>query len=335
MSSRLANTIFQGRSTEAMLVVDAYEVSDSAPRNTVYESAKGIYNGAVKTLTTDKDSVQKLATLVRDYQTGYVDKTSMMTRALGIMGSSLPSLLGGLAGGLKDKITAYAGTGISDNLSKAYDVVSKAGSTYINSSNYGETYALTQIVSELMGDPDLLDFINVEAETSILAGIANELIAYGIPGMVGEMINQNQSERVRYGAWSYVSESAINYSNLDYLNQSIDYIGWSGVLERIPDAVIRIPEQFVFPPSIKPEQYDNQLTELVNTIARIDPHWDEEIRDGKWVKSLKPYATASDDAKTLFSKREPYRSLFLAAQGVEDKRVKDVMLELYPNAFIS
>lgn len=335
MSSRLSSTIFQGRSTEQMLAVDAYEVIDSAPRNTIYDSAKGIYGTAIQTLKTDKDSVTKLASLVRDYNTGYLDKTAMMTRALGIMGSSLPSLLGGLAGGLKDKITAFAGEGISPAITKAYDVVSKATSTYIQSADYDQTYALTQVMGELLDDPDLLDFINVEAESSILGAIANEAIAYGMPGLVSDMIANNKSDRVRYNAWSYVSESSINYSNFEYLNFSLDQIGSTGVLQQVPDAVVRIPEHYTFPVSVKPNQYEGLLAEMVETIARIDPHWNQELRNGEWVYSLRAYMRASADAKTLFSKQEPHRSLFMAADMVRETPVRDVMTTLYPNAYIS
>lgn len=335
MVGRLAETIFQTRSIDDLITQDPYKVSDSTPRNTIYDSARGIYGDAIKTLRTDKNSLANLTRLMGDYKRGYVDKADMFTQALGMMGTSLPGLLGGMAGNLKKKMETFAGKEITDAASKAYTILSKGAQIVINSTDYDGTYNITQMANELLGDADLLEFINIEAESSIIGAIASEAIAYGIPGIVTEIIEMNNSDEVQWNSWSYVSYASIEYSNIYYLNQSINVIGAPGVLAQTPDAVVMIPANYKMPEGLKPSQYLAELTELVNTIKRIDPYWDKEVRNGVYVPSLKPYINATPDAHTLFMQRDPERLMSMASRGMTTKTCREVIVDLYPNALVS
>ncbi len=53
---RLADSIFQGRPSDKLLVKDTYEITNQEERNSVFDTVKGIYSDAIGGLRTNTRS---------------------------------------------------------------------------------------------------------------------------------------------------------------------------------------------------------------------------------------------------------------------------------------
>jgi hypothetical protein len=334
MPGALANTIFQGNSRDAMIVEDAYKISTNETRNSVFEASKGIYKDAVKGMYANKGSVRELASILRDAKNGNVDKVDMLGRTLGMFGSSLPSLLGTLGGTLKNKLEAVAGDFISDDAKKFISVIYNNASTLIGVADVNNAESLLEFVSELTGNSELAQFVNLEAESALIAGLANELMSFGIPELVDEAIQQARDERVRANAWAYISTTAVNGSDLQMVSKIIDEIGLTKFLENNPDAINSILSGFFFGTNDTVDKYEAKFVELTNLLVKINVNWNKYLRNGEYIPSLGPYIAASADAKTLFYLHEPHKTLTMTAKGKQPRSMTDVIKGMYPDAYI-
>jgi len=334
MPGALANTIFQGNSRDAMIVEDAYKISTNETRNSVFEASKGIYKDAVKGMYANKGSVRELASILQAAKNGNVDKVDMLGRTLGAFGSSLPSLLGTLGGTLKNKLESVAGDYISDDAKKFISVLYNNASTLISVADVNDAQSLLEFVSELTGNSELAQFVNLEAESALIAGLANELMSFGIPELVDEAIQQARDERVRANAWAYISTTAVNGSDLAMIDKIINEIGLTKFLENNPDAINSILAGFFFGTNDTVDKYPAKFTELTTLLTKINAHWSEYLRGGVYVANLGPYISASVDAKTLFYLYEPHKTRTMAAKGKQPRGVVDVIKGMYPDAYI-
>lgn len=335
MVGRLSSTIFQGDSDKAVLVEDAYKISKTETRNTMYDSVKGIYADAVDGLYANKRSPKQLASIIMAAKKGTINRSEMIERALGAMGSSLPALLGQIGGTLKNKIGDVAGTLIGPNAKKNLEVVFNNIPLLLSTTNVKDTEGLFEVIAEITGNSDLAKMIDVEAESAIIAAIASSLMTYGIPELVDYVIEESRSEQVRWNAWQYISIDAVYGADLAGINKVIDMIGLVAFLERNPDAINQILSSFFFGTADTVNTYPAKRTELLATLNRINPRWMLYDRNGKDVPNLEPFQVASANARTLFWLESPEREYCLAAENFPKRSVSSVILELYPEAFVS
>lgn len=335
MAKSLSSTIFQNNAQSAVLVEDAYKVSTKETRNSMYDSVKGVYADAVSGIYSNKGSATTLIGLIKQSQTGNISRADMLSRALGAMGTSLPSLLGTLGGTIKNKISDVAGDMIGPDAAKTVDVIYNNLGTLVKVASVGNAEDLAKFVSELTGRSDLMQLINIEAESAIISAMATELMSFGIPGIVDDLIESSQSPQVSANAWAYISTDAINGSDLVTVNKVIDKIGLAAFIERNPDAVNMLLQMFFFGTNDTPDTYVAKRAELLATLVRINPNWSKYSRNGVMVDNLEPFSLASKDAKTLFYLAEPERSVCLLALSYKKSNVSTVIGDLYPKALVA
>jgi len=335
MSRRLSDSIFQGRSTDAMVVDDAYQISTGETRNSVYDSAKSVFSDAIKGLGTNKNSVNELTRLIMDARNGTVDKQDMFTRALGAMGTSLPGLLGTMGGALKNQLAGVAGTMIGPDAQKAVEVLYNNIPLLVSTTNVKDTADLISLVQELTGNSELASLINVEAESAVIAGIAGALMDYGIGDLVDDVVNMSRSDTVKMNALSYLSSQSVAGADLDTINKILDQLGLVKFLENNPNAVKDILSAYYLGTDDTPDTYPAKRDKLITTLARIDAHWYQRLRGGNYVLALDAFTVASTDAKKLLTLDDPWRTYLLAGTGRTAQAPADVIKALYPNAYIS
>lgn len=335
MTRRLSDSIFQGRGTDGMVVDDAYQISTGETRNSVYESAKGIFSDAIKGLQTNKQSIGELTRLVLDSKNGTVNKGEMFSRALGALGTSLPGLLGTLGGTLKNKIGGAAGELIGPDAQKAVEVLYNNVPTLLSTTNVKDSEDLISLIQELTGNSELAGLINIEAESAVIAGIAGTLLDYDIPNLLDDVLDMSRSDTVRYNAMAYISTRAVAGADLDTVNKIIDTIGLSMFLENNPNAIKDIVGSFYLGSEETPDQWPAKRDKMITLLNRIDAHWFEYNRNGEWVINLQTFSWSSGDTKKLFLLDLPWRTYQLASTGWQAQNVSAVEKELYPNAWIT
>lgn len=331
--SRLSNTIFQGRSTDAMIAIDAYEISKSTPTNNVYDTVRGIYADTIGKIQTDKGTGVRLSELIVRAKTTKMSKADLLNGALSAMGTDLPNLLGKLGGSLKDRVAETAGTLLGDDAKRAVEVLYNDAGMLIEASNVKDARDLLDFIGGVT-NADLIRFVDIEAESAILAAVAQELMAYNAPDILDDLIETSSSERVKLNVYSYIGATAISGSDLPTVNKILDKIGLNKFLEFNPDAIDQILSSYT-KGFDGVESYPQRRELLVSTLQRIDPHWNKVLRSGSYVTNLGRYSLASDHARIVLSIQEPDRTYCMAAKAYTSRSVNSVVKELYPDAYIS
>lgn len=332
---RLADSIFQGRSSDVLVVEDAYKIASSENRNTLYDSVKGIYSDSVKSLSTNSSSITDLVRLIADAKSGYVDKPEMMTRALGLMGSSLPSLLGQLGGSLKNTLTETFGEFVGDGADMAVSIFHDGAEILTHVTDVTGAGDLVNMVKEMTGSLELGNLINIEAESAILSGMMSSLMDNGIPELIDDVIDIASCDGVRDNAMIWVSGAAILDSNMGLITKVIDTVGVPKFLSENPNGVNDILQSYDIGADTLLATYSTKRTELLGVLDSIDVNWDKVSRNGELVPNLGAYAGMSDSAKKLLTMGEPHLTNALVAEHFEASTPKMVINTLYPNAYIA
>lgn len=335
MGSRLSNTIFQTNGRDAMIVEDAYRISNDQPKNTIFDSAKGIYSDGIEGLKTNTSSVRELTNLIMGAKRGTVDKADMFERALSAMGSSLPSLLGSIGGALKNQLSSAAGTLIGPDAEKSVDVIYGSLDKIVQVASVNDIDGLAEVINELTGNSDLMKVINIEAEAAILGGLTSQLIRYGIPDLIDDVMEQSASDAAIKKAYQYVSTDSIVGTDLATINRVIDKIGLAAYLEVNPNPIRNILNSFFFGTDDTIDKWPAKRVLLLSTLNRIDPHWQEYNRNGTYVKDLNAFTLASTDAKKLLQMADPEAMLSMVAPSFLSTGVSSVVKSLYPDAYVS
>lgn len=335
MGSRLSNTVFQTNGRDTMVVQDAYRISNDAPKNTVFDSLKGVYSDGIQGLKTNTSSVKELTNLILSAKRGTVDKMDMFERALGAMGSSLPSLLGSIGGALKNQLASVAGTLIGPDAEKNVNILYGNLDKIIKVAGVNDIEGLADVLGELTGNSDLMRVINIEAEAAILGGLAQQLMRYGIPELIDDVMAQSASDEAIKKAYQFVSTDSIVGTDLDTINRVLDKIGLAAYLEVNPDPIKNILSMFYFGTDDTIDKWPAKRALLISTLNRINPHWQEYNRNGTYVKDLNVFTTASTDAKTLFRMADPEAMLSMVAPSFLSSNCGSVLKALYPDAYIT
>lgn len=334
-TGRLSSTIFQGNGQAQVLVQDAYGIANQESRNSMYESVKGVFADSVDGIQSNKQAPRQIVNILQAARRGSIDKVDIIDRALGVMGTSLPGLLGTLGGTLKNIIGDAAETVIGPGAKKDIDVLFKGIPTMISVVDVKDTASLFEFIAEVTGSTELASIVNVEAEAAILGGLAASIMSYGIPELMDDIVETSRSEAAQRKAWEYISTDAVNGADLAGINAVIDKIGLTAFLENNPDAIDMILKGFFFGTKDTVDTYPAKRLELITTLKRIDINWDKWLRNGTLVPNLQPFQAASVDASTLFRLEEPERRYSLAASSFPPKSPFDVMTAMYPGALFS
>lgn len=335
MVSRISDSIFQGLPVDELVVEDAYNILSSETRNSVYDTVKGIYSDSVKGLISNKNSVRELSSILLDAKAGYIDKREMMERALGAMGSSLPSLVGQLGGTLKNKLESLTSGFISDTAEKTMALLHKGSELLVKATEYANLDGLVGMVQELTGDFELISLIDIEAESAVLAAFMDQLVEYGIPELIDDVIAMARTDEVRDNAMAWVSTRAIYGSDMDLVFKSVNTVGVTRFLRENPNGINDILNAYYLPDNIMPSQMADQRVKLLTVLHAINPNWYQARRANTWVPNLDAFSVASPDAKTLLLMEDPLRTYVMAGQEYQARPARDIIKDLYPNAYIS
>jgi hypothetical protein len=332
--SRLSNSLFQGRPSDKLLVKDTYEVTTGETRNSVFDTAKGIFSDAIGGLKSNTSSPRDLAELVVAAKQGSMTKMELVDRALSAMGSSLPSLLGQAGGTLQNilgETLKDAGFGEVADLGK---ILYAGAPIFVKGGDVDDTDSLIKFVGAITGNAELAQFFNLGAEAGILSGIASQLVRYGIGDLVDDIAEMAHDESVKNAIFAAIIENAINTSDLKSVNKAIDKLGADGVLAERPNAIAEILAGYRFPEDFDMRNAATERAYLIATLTRISAYWTTKLRNGVPVPHYGNWVALGSDAKTLMLMAEPERTYAISCYGVRPMTVGAVQAELYPNGYV-
>lgn len=334
-TGRLSNSMFQGRPSDKLLVKDTYEVTTGETRNSVFETAKGIYSDAIGGLKGNTSSPRDLAELVIGAKQGSLTKMEMVDKALSAMGSSLPSLLGQVGGTLQNVLGDTLKDAGFGNVADLGKLLYGAAPLFVKGGDVDDVDGLIRMVGELTGKGELMEFFNLGAEAGILSGIAKQLVKYGIGDLVDDLAEMAHDESVKNAIFAAIIENAINTSDLKSVNKALDKLGADGLLAERPLAIAEILAGYRFPEDFDMRNAVAERNYLISTLVRISPYWTTKLRNGVEIRDYKNWVALGSDAKTLMILvDDAHRITAISCGGIRQNTVGSVQAELYPAGYV-
>lgn len=335
MSSRLSNSIFQGRPSDKLLVKDTYQVTTEESRNSIFDTVKGIFSDAIGGLKSNTSSPRDLVELIQDAAKGGKSKLDLLNQAMSAVGTTLPAILGQVGGTLQNTLGDFLTEQGYGNVADLGKLVYGSATTIISGADANDTESLIKFVGEMTGKSELMEYFNLGAEAGILGGIAKMLVTYGVGSLVDDLVEMAHDESVKDAIFQAIIEDAINTSDLNSINKALDKLGADGLLSERPLAIAEILAAYRFPEDFNIANIAAERKRLIDTLIRISPYWCTKLRNNVPTPDYTNFMRIGTDARTLMMVQEPERTYVIGVGSIQANTVGGVNVEMYPNAYFT
>jgi hypothetical protein len=333
-NSRPADTVFSGKGTDTVLAQDVYAIKESTNRNSVFESLKSAASDSASYIKNNPTSVNDLLRTAQDVKSGYVTKVDALSRISNSINPSALHKIKTVGGGLVDKIAGAVG--IDPGLTGQIKTAVGDSIRYMGTSSPIESFNAFDIGRELLGDPDLMMFFDLEAEASLLMGLFDTASQYGMYDFFDFAKESNRYDEFAFTAAVMTSSTSVIMSgDIEGIKTVLKHISVEQFLGENPDAVKDILRNYRLPSSVTPDLYSGKLTELVEVLVMLNSRWYETTRRGEYVIDYDIMSTIGDDAKELFLMDDTLRNIVLTAPFYPANTAVNLATELYPLSAIT
>ena len=334
MANDLTGTIFQSASTDRILVADPTTVKEDSVLSTASDSMKGIFKDVMGTIRPVLGAAKRMAGLIDEVRSLKDDKQALFNKALGLMGTSFPAVVGQLTESVLSKVQGPTLDLITNSAEMAIDVVKTGGEVYRHFSNMPLDAAnVFQMCNDLVGDDRLVGFINIEAETAVVAGLLNSVVETGLPELIDDVLTLTDSDEVKREAMGWLSTKAVQYGDLDLVNKTLGVADAALVKLNNPN----FADDFVA--AYKHGDYSidtwvERANLLKTTLGKVEPDWRLTRWDGT---RLDGYMDGSDDFNELMMETNLFDRTMVMTGKVYDKFLAepvDIIKNQFPSVFI-
>lgn len=332
-TARGASTMFSGKGTDEILSGDVYDIKESTALNSVFESAKGGAKSAVDFLKGQGGSTRDILRTALDLKAGFITPMDALSRiGVGLNPATFMKIKDG-ASGILD--TVANGLGINPDIINELKVGVSGAFSYITNNNLLQPQGAFDVMKGLLNEPELLQFFDIQAETSLLTGMFKDAVDYGMTDVIGFV-----SESSKYDLRSFeyavmsVSGSAIENGNISTIDKLLDYITPEQFLGQNPNAINLIAGNYTLGDLITPDLYPAKLTELTGVMDKLDTNWMTKKVNDVVVNNYGAIASMSEDAIKLMKTNPVTRELALVAPFYPPASAVELGKLMYPTSAI-
>jgi hypothetical protein len=332
-TSRSSVTQFSGKGTDAILASDVYDIKESTTLNSVFESAKGAAKDAVDYMNVSPSDVRNLLNTALDLKSGYITPASALSRlGAGLNPATLLKIKDG-AGGLLDKIAS--GLGINPDIINEVKVGVSGAFSYITGAAVEHLQSSFDVMKGLLGNSELLEFFDIQSETSLLSGMFETAVDYGLMDVLEAVKVSNLYDiRSFEYAVSAASSLAVNNGDVSSIGKMLNHISVDRFLGENPNAVKDLLQNYKLKENITPDQYPGKLNEKLELFAKLDSNWSKVKVNNEYVPNYGILSGVSDDAIKLIKLNPELREMALVAPFYKARSAIDIGREMYPNSAI-
>lgn len=332
MRTTLAPTTLSIGSTDKVLEKSASEVTSAADNTSIKDMLVGLKDETVDALRKTPKLASQLTKLVVDAKTGKLNATNALSRLSSVFGNK---------GGIIDKLSTKTVSVMSDTLgmdpklSKRVMMTVKDVATGRNTSilgysaNVSSSQGLVNTIQRLLGDKDVIGYVDLDAEASLLSGLLKEAVKAGIPQSVDILLKEATSEETKRRVISENVYAVVFSGNLNTVEKLTTHMTPEQIRAQYPHFARDFLAQFALTPADTVAEYANIKTRIITLFNQIDVHWDKSLRDGAWVPALAPFSKASEDATTIFNTSPTYRSALVLAKNFPSIEIKSWIKKHY------
>jgi len=332
-SKKRISSLFESGPIDDLLTVDAYKIKKHETLNNLPDI---LNNGAESAVDKLKKNPQLIKSLTKDLEklsAGRMSKVDVLTnlgKKLG-GGSLTKSLTAGVQGKLFKTMETF---GVNSNITKDLLVLGGEGIKAYTRGDFNDLKGISDLVKRISGRTDLFELFDLASEVATFSTILEYSIKAGLTDLIPGLLNTARDERIIKKSYALNVRVTITQSNLTLLNQIIDKIGVGGVLAQVPDATKQILTFYKSPSRGDVSKRVEELTQLVNTLNRINSQWDVYNRKGEIIPDLTPFAYASKAAKTLLGSDPRWQLHVLVAPLYRNENLSTLYLKNYPKVAV-
>ena len=296
--------------------IDPYGVSDNNIVSTITDTVKDAAATALEDVrATGTGLMGDLMPLkLKDLKNFKQTKERLAARVTDMFGgreSAVKSMPGSM------QSTIGNGLGLPDD---AYDklvvTIGDAVKTY-DAEDVENARQVYKVIEQVSSSEAGVQFVDVAAKSSLLAGCMREAIMLGDFSAV-EVLLENQDDESSYNALYANVLVALEYSELDTVLLMINRLGTERILSLVPNAAQTLMANYKLPKDVTSEGYNAELIALVAALDLLKSNWDKSVRNGNWVSDLRVFAELSPEAQTLFLRNDNYVVQTLIAPEFSD-----------------
>lgn len=339
---RLAQSVFGGSPTEKLAPADVYGGVDTAVRN-YFRSSHTAFGEELETALSK--SVSKITTIGKDTLSKLITPESARDMVLGVLGSS-KTALDNLKGSVQKTIIGEISrdnpvvgeiVGAATGIGGVQDQLIRYGNSteIVRGLDFESAEGIASILRDI-SDSDVLEVINVGVDVALFRGVLEEVTQWGLPGLVDDVLQSIEDDRVRREVVSRSSRNFVNTADIDSVEAMLNSVGASALTAQYPDFPRQLLNRYRFKSGTTPDNYPALIGQLVRVMDKLQPQWFFISRGDEPVWNLSVINLASPDAQLLFLSDEDYRTPFLIAPQYPQRDIKAIARDMYPLiAFVS
>lgn len=324
MRTTLAPTTLSIGATDSVKVKDVNTVTGATDNTSVKDMLIGLKDETVDALRKTPRLAASLTKLVIDAKNGNLNAGNAVSRLSSVFGQR---------GGILDKLSTKTTQVMADTLGMSPALANRVmmtvkgvvgGSTSVlgYSKNIGGAQGLIGVIQRLLGDKDILKYVDLEAEASLLSGLLGEAVKAGIPQAVDVLMRETTSEATKRRVISENIYAVVFSGNLDTVEKLTAYMTPAQIKAKYPNFARDFLAQYALTPADVSASYADIKTRVIDLFTKIDPNWDKTLRNGVWISALAPFSKASEDAKKVFNVTPLYRSALVLAKNFPSVDIK-------------
>jgi len=332
MRTTLAPTTLSIGSTDDVLVKSSSEVTSTTDNTSVKDMLVGLKDETVDALRKTPKLASQLTKLVVDAKTGRLNATNALSRLNSVFGNK---------GGIIDKLSTKTVSVMSDTLgmdpklakrvmTTVKDVAGGKTSLLGYSANVTSSQGLVNTIQRLLGDKDIIGYVDLDAEASLLSGLLKEAVKAGIPQSVDILLKEATSPETKRRVISENVYAIVFSGNLTTVEKLTTHMTPEQIRAQYPHFARDFLAQFALTPADTVDKYAEIKQRIITLFTRVDANWDKSLRDEVWIASLAPFTKASEDATTIFNTSPPYRAALVLAKNYPSYEIKSWIKKHYP-----
>ena len=244
-------------------------------------------------LTTDPNAVYRNVKEYTDFQDGKPNPkfnkiANRLDEAFGTPGAS-QSLTGSTKDKLIKAVEIYGGNGLGMNLNDT--------SRLLDSSNYSDAKSITNLISRVTEDGEILDCIDLGGQLAMIHGLSEQLIRWGVPEYIDMLIEKLNDDKEKEKAYEELCIRAAAQGDLDsveYFAGKMDSGRRFAIWERV---VSKLIARFYI--RRDETRSHKQLGEkLVSVLSSFNSNWDRDATNQS-ITNLYYYTIASIESEMV------------------------------------
>lgn len=332
-SKKKISSLFESGPVDDLLTVDAYKVKKQETLNNIPDILVNSAEGAVDKLKRSPQLVKSITSDIQKLSEGRMSKADTLASIGKKLGGG--SLTKSLTAGVQGKLfKTMEGFGVSSEITRDLLILGQEGIRAYTSGNYNDLKGVSDLVKRVSGRTDLFELFDLASEVAVFSTILEYSIESGLTELIPDLLDSARDERIIKRSYALNVRVTIVQSNLTLLNQIIDKLGVGGVLAQVPDATKQILTFYKSPSRGDVTKRAAELTQLVDTLNRINPQWASYTRNGEMIVDLTPFAYASKAAKTLLGNDPRWQLQVLVAPLYRNENLTSLYLKNYPKVAV-